>query len=365
MVTKEEFINYLKENLLDYLPDNIRDNSTLKIQEVVKGNDIKLTGVMISEKDSNISPTLYVDGYISDAQQGMPLEEIAQKITDSYLRARSEKINLVDIEKVRDLDQVKDMLVTKIINKDLSSEYLNDVPHKDFGDLAIITQIRLSAYEGNQASITIRDKMLESWGVSFDELIDIATKNDIKLSEPRLYPMNDIMTTILFGDNYEQDGFLPDMDKSSNGMFVFSTEDKVNGAKLLNQPELLEQVSEYLDCSLIILPSSIHETIIVPDNGFLDVDKSEISKMIQEINLNEVHPDEVLADHPFFYSKEEKMLYFEKDGEKINMLFTNKEQKEKPKESIKDKLNKAKEKSKATVKDSRDLPKKNKEMDLG
>jgi len=364
MVTKEEFINYLKENLLDYLPDNIRDNSTLKIQEVVKGNDIKLTGIMISEKDSNISPTLYVDGYISEAQQGMPLEEIAQKITDSYLRARSEKVNLIDVEKVTDFDQVKDMLVTKIINKDLSSEYLNDVPHKDFGDLAIITQIRLHAFEGSQASITVRDSMLNNWGVSLDDLIDIATKNDIKISEPRLYPMPDIISTILFGDNYEQESFLPDKESSSDKMYVFSTEDKVNGAKLLNQPELLEQIAEYLNSSLIILPSSIHETIIVPDNDSMEFDKCELSAMIKEINLSEVNPDEVLADHPIFYSKDEKMLYFDKDGEKVNMLFTSKAPKEKQREGIRDKLSKAKEKSEATKTNSRDLPKKNREMTL-
>ncbi len=361
MVTKDEFINYLKENLLDYLPDNIRDNSTLKIQEVVKGNDIKLTGVMISEKDSNISPTLYVDGYISEAQQGMPLEEIAQKITDSYLRARSEKCNLIDIERVSDFDQIKDMLVTKAINKDLSREYLKDVPHKEFGDLAIITQIRLAAFEGNQASITVRNDMMDRWGVSLDDMIAIATKNDLTISEPRLSPMQDILSTMMFGENFDQNTFLPE-DHSKEAMYVLSTEDKINGAKLLNQPELLEQISEFLDSDLIILPSSIHELIVVPDNGVMEFNEKEMTSMIRDINASEVHPDEVLADHPIHYSKDEKILFFEKDGERVNMLFTGKEDKAKAKESIRDKLNRGKLKSEATK--TKNVPKKNREMTI-
>lgn len=354
--TKNVFLDYLKDNLLDLLPKDIADNAHLRIEEVIKGNDLRLTGVMIHENDSNITPTIYIDRFIDRAEDGEDFHDLAQTIADRFMEARKEKFETFDLNRVTDFNEIKDRLVTKIINKDMSRDYLADIPYKEFGDLAIITQIKLDAKEGSQASITIRDEMLKRWDVDFDDVVNIATNNDLTKSTPRLYPMTNVLSSLMFGEDFEQNEFLPETKAETNPMYVFGTEDKVNGAKLLNQPKLLEQIADFLESDLILLPSSVHEIIVVPDNGSMHFDTDELTNMIGEINTNEVMPDDVLSGHPMFYSKDEKVLFFEKNGEKINMLFTSKD-----KDSIKDRLTRGKQKSIKTVNDSANAHKKNKE----
>lgn len=361
----QEFIEHIKDNLTDFLPEGISENATVSIQEVVKGNDQKLIGVAIHEPDRNVSPTIYIDSMMDEYKDGTPIDVLMGRIVDIYMEHRNPNQLNFDVSQITDYENIKDMLVTKAINKDLSSEFLETVPHKEFGDLAIICQIRLNEFEGNVASITVRDDLLRQWGKDFDEVMDVAVGNDLMVTEPKLVPMQAIMSSLMFGEEYEQDSFLPTNEEQGMPMFVLQTSDKINGAKLLNQPELMEQVAEFFDSDFIVLPSSIHEAIIIPqgENAF---SLSELGQMVRDVNGSEVNPDEVLSDHAYVYSKEEKALTFEKDGETITMKFTKeaKKQLEEPKkEGIKAKLKAGIEKSKEMDTKPK-VPKKEQEVSL-
>ncbi len=351
---KQDFIDYLKDHLLDHLPEDIAAKATVSIEEVIKGNDLRLTVVMISENDSNITPTIYVDGQIKEAQNGKEFSYLAQNIANRFMEARAVGFDDFDLNRVGDFNEVKNRLVTKIINRDMSRDYLSDIPYRQFGDLAIITQIKLDSSKESQASITIRDDMLKRWDVSFDDVIDIATKNDLEYSNPRLYPMKDVLSSMMFGEDLEQESFLPDHMDQDSPMYVFGTEEKIHGSKLLNQPELLDRIASFLESDLIVLPSSIHELIILPDNGTVTFNEEQLCSMISEINSTEVSPDDILSSHPMHYLKDEKVLFFEKDGEKINMLFT---RKDKDRVSIKDRLETGRQKSSETKSESRKIVK--------
>lgn len=360
---KQEFINYLEDNIVNFLSDRISDESVLSIQEVVKGNDQKLTGVSIHEPGNNISPTIYIDEMVEEYRNGADLDVLMARIADVYMDHRNpEHINF-DVSKVTDFENVKEMLVTKVVNSELSSEFLSNVPHKEFGDLSVFCQIRLDELaDGSVASITVKDDILEKWDVSFDEVMEIATSNDVTITEPKLVPMQALITGMMYGDEYEQEGFLPPKEEEPIPMFVLQTSDKYNGAKLLNQPELMEQIAEFLDSDFIVLPSSIHEAIIIPcaENSF---SMMELGQMVQDVNGSEVKPEEILSDHAYMYSKAEKVLTFEKDGEQVTMKFTKEVKKaleEPKKEGIKAKLKEGIDKSKAQ--DSKPkTPKKEKE----
>jgi len=344
----QEFINYLEDNIVNFLPEGISENATLSIQEVVKSNDLKQIGVAIHEPLTNVSPTIYVDSMIEEYRDGENIDVLMERIADIYMSHRDPKGLSFDVTQVTDFEIAKDMLVTKVINKELSNKFLENIPHKDFGDLAVICQIRLNEFDGNVASITVKEDMLNQWGKDFDEVMDIATNNDVKVTKPLLVPMQSVITGLMYGEEYMQDNFLPEREELDMPMFVLQTSDKLNGAKLLNQPELMEQVAEFFGSDFIVLPSSIHEAIIIPqgDNHF---SISELGQMVQDVNGSEVRPDEILSDHAYVYSKDEKVLTFEKDGEKISMKFTkeNKVMDEPKKEGVKAKLKEGMDKSNA------------------
>lgn len=339
---KQEFIDYAKDHLKDFLPGN-KEDIEVNVQEIVKSNDLKLTGLIINEPGKNMSPTIYIDSYVDEFRNGEDIDALIGNIADLYIDCNEPPELKSEVDKITDFDSIKDKLVTKIINTEFSSEYLKGIPHKEFGDLSVICQILLSENRGNTASVTIKDDLLKTWGKDFDEVIAIASENDLKITQPRLVPMQAMITQLMYGEDFKQEGFLPDREEEEIPMFVLGTDDKYNGAKLLNKPELLEQIAEFFGTDFIVLPSSIHESIIIPQTDDLPYDITELGKMVREVNGSEVRPEEVLSDHAYVYNKEQKVLCFEKDGETVNMRFT---KESKAKESIKDKLLEGSKKSK-------------------
>ena len=64
-----------------------------------------------------------------------------------------------------------------------------------------------------------------------------------------------------------------------------------------------------LNCSepiIIVLPSSIHELLILPDNGSMQL--SELEAMVREVNATQVAPEDRLSDKVQYYDRETKLL---------------------------------------------------------
>ena len=55
-----------------------------------------------------------------------------------------------------------------------------------------------------------------------------------------------------------------------------------------------------LGADYYVLPSSVHEVMIVPDDGGFD--SGELEEMVREINATQVAPEEVLSDHIYYYN---------------------------------------------------------------
>lgn len=58
--------------------------------------------------------------------------------------------------------------------------------------------------------------------------------------------------------------------------------------------------------SLYILPSSVHEVILLPDNG--EESPEELRRMIREVNREHVAPEEVLSDNLYYFDLAEKQV---------------------------------------------------------
>mgnify|MGYP006866166249 CR=1 FL=1 len=58
-----------------------------------------------------------------------------------------------------------------------------------------------------------------------------------------------------------------DIEAIENPMFCLTNTQKMNGASLLLQEDIRKQIGECLGSDYFVLPSSIHEVLILPDNG--------------------------------------------------------------------------------------------------
>ena len=67
--------------------------------------------------------------------------------------------------------------------------------------------------------------------------------------------------------------------------------------------KIAEQVGS---SSYYILPSSIHETIVVPFNDGMNVD--ELKNMVHEVNSTQVVADEILSDNVYVYDYDKHLI---------------------------------------------------------
>lgn len=81
----KDFIEQAKEKILDFLPEEFAD-ATVEINQVIKNNDCVLDGLSIKTENSNFAPTVYLNPYFEQIQQGIGVDlyDVLAQIADAY-----------------------------------------------------------------------------------------------------------------------------------------------------------------------------------------------------------------------------------------------------------------------------------------
>ncbi len=305
MMDFEEFKSEVTDQIKDYLPEKYAD-ATVDLQEVTKNNDTVLTGLLIRTEDSNIAPNIYLEKFFEQYQDGRDMSDILQNIAD--VRVEHEMAQGFDVSKITDFDQVKDHIICKLVNAEMNAEYLADKPHAIVEDLAVVYAVDLGGNESGHMSAPITNKLMEQYGVTPEELHDIAIHN-LAESQIEFKTMRDVLVEMMFPEGIEEGdprAFMLPPEEESPSMYVLSNSDKLNGAAAILDSKTMEDISEKLGGDFIVLPSSIHEVIVLPVSE--DMDRQTLEAMVQDVNAGQVAPEERLSDHVYMYDSQEKEL---------------------------------------------------------
>ncbi|SKA73445.1 hypothetical protein SAMN02745111_02461 [Eubacterium uniforme] len=317
------FIEYIREHILEYFPEGYA-NAEVTIKDVLKNNDNRRKGLFINV-DKNISPIIYLDDLYESYKNNESLEmgNICRIIYDTY---KSQEPDFI-VPDVKNFDAVKDKIVFKLINTENNKEFLKDVPSIQHLDMSAVFQIQLSP----EASIKVTDNIFNMWNISKDELGKIALENTKRIKQPKLVDMNSMLNEILGFVAFEKSSnpevnldsiaeadlkeFFDDniMNNMTIPLFVLISEDKVNGATCMLFEDDMKKIANALDKNFYIIPSSIHELIIIPDSELLD--PMEIKPMISEVNSTCVELTDKLSDNLYKFDKEEMKLKIVKTEE--------------------------------------------------
>ena len=329
MMDCDEFKEKVKDNIKNYLPMQY-EKANVSLQSVVKNNDVQLTGLMIRLEENNIAPFIYLDRYYEQYQNGMELPDIMKDIAE--LRVSSEQSVKLDISRITDFNQVKDNIICKLINGDMNEEYLADKPYTQIEDMAVIYVIDLgSGAEGHMSSPITYD-LMKRYGVDTQMLHEIAIHNLAK-SEIVFKSMKDALMEIMFPDGVPEEDPLAEILSAEDEipMYVLSNAEKLNGAASVLDKDTMETISEMLGGDFVVIPSSIHEVIILPMDD--NVDKDELEGIIREVNTGQVAPEERLSYHAYQYDsgkhalmrmdkKEELAIQQQQDNQQNNHMHT-------------------------------------------
>ena len=285
MLNEKEFYQYVEANILNYLPE--MEGKKVMVQRVKRNNQISMMGLSIGETKNYLVPVLYLEIFYQNYLRGQELSDTMKDIARIY---RGHQVGFyLDEDKVSDYEYIKKNLFYRIINYEKNKELLKYTPHERFLDLAVT--YRWAAYRNHDgmASALVRNKELLMWGISKDQMMKDARENTEKIFPPVMRKIQSVLPIHIIEEE------IP--------LFVMSNGDYMNGASVILYKDVLRDFAKYMEHDLYILPSSIHEVIILLDNEYAKAPE-ELARMVRETNRIVVDREEILSDHVYYYDRE-------------------------------------------------------------
>ncbi len=302
-MNKDEFYKMIQDEILEYMPEEFK-NYTVRIDEVNKTGDVRLHGVCLIKGDNGAAPILYLEPYFEMYQEGMEKDRLLHSIADQYcdIVRNAPVIDTPDLS----FENIKDNLRVRLVYNRTNYNYLAEHVYKDVGCgycLVVYADFSDKLFDG--AIINIRKDMLHQYDLNESELIKAAVEGSIKNCPARLSYIEDALFSVMIGE--EKDNLL-DHDKInlSGGVLVLTTEDNFAGAAALFYPGVKEKIAELLDWDYFVLPSSVHEVLLIPSDGRFSA--KELAMMVRSVNANEVSKEEQLGNRVLFYDRDDKEL---------------------------------------------------------
>lgn len=289
-MTYHQFVNEVERKVKGCVAENVM----VRTHVAIKNNSCERRGIMMAEKGINISPTIYLEEYYKEFLNGEPLEQIAKSILACYEQIRFRQS--WETAFIQSFDDIKRFIVYKVINRDRNEELLKHVPFREVVDLAIVCYVLLRLNNGHTATLLIRDEHLKLWNVTKEEVFKEAEKNVKKLLPAKLSCMKDVLASMIGLEEESEEDF----------MYVMSNEENSFGAVCIFYDGVLEMVYHTIRENFYIIPSSVHEVIILAES--MAPKKKEIEDTIRDINETQVEDEEVLSDHVYYYNAQTKTL---------------------------------------------------------
>lgn len=190
-------------------------------------------------------------------------------------------------------ESIKDKLFLDCIPADAARSI--DVVYRLYGDIALYCRILVEKHADRIDSICVDRKLLESFGLSEDELFKAALESAPVVMPAKLFPAEQVLH------------FDEEEETESNAMMMLTTSAVMFGASTLFYPGMLASIADQLGGSYFILPSSRSELIIVKESE--SIDPKELQNMVYNVNRSPLVSDtDFLSDSVFYYNKQKNCL---------------------------------------------------------
>ena len=268
-------IKFYMENIVDELRENHKDLEFEGIV-VVKNNNTKLHGIVIREYGNNVAPTIYVEQYY---HKNVPVSNAAVDIYEVYMAHR---VDNLDMGFFAEYENIKGKLKAKLVNA--SNKDVAGISAERYGydDLKIVPYVFIDEMNG---SVTVLPKHLDVWGVDIETVVEQALENikdDIKIVT---------MGHFVGKQMGAPDEVIEEMMPGISDFLVVSNSKYLNGA--IAAIVASDLIKEKMNGDYVVIPSSIHEIIVV--NKELKA-SNDLVNMVKEVNASCVEPADRLSD---------------------------------------------------------------------
>lgn len=293
-----QFLTDVKERVEAFFGGTVKG----EICPSVKNNGVTVTGLMLKGEEERVAPNFYLDRQFVEWMRGLcTLEDISEKICGAYQEEIKKNSNL--ISKIRfEWEDFRRNVFMRLVNKEKNRELLETIPYQEFLDLAVVYYYSVKISDDVLGTLIVTKEHLDLLGITEEELHQAAKSNCERFQPAKIRCMEDLLYDLgrkIGVEVYEARACHP-------FLFVMTNAKGMFGAVSMVFEEELECFAKRIGTSFFILPSSVHEVILVPDREEFCVEY--FANMVKEINETQVEVTEVLSDSIYFYDMEEKNI---------------------------------------------------------
>ncbi len=300
----------------EQLRENLGMEASVETISVQKNNGVVLQGITIRRKGDKVVPTIYLEKFYEDYLEGREMEDILEEFLDVY--ETYEDAPTPDFEFFGSYEEVRDRLGVKLINREKNTALLADMPYVEFLDLAVVFYCLIDSPLTGTATVLVKNSHLDKWKVTIDTLYQDALRNAERMLPGSIRTMEEILAQMILEEKEsvwewngkeaelfpKLEGFIERNQARSGGqipLLILTNSRRYFGASCLLYQDLLEKFAGELGEDFFILPSSVHEVILLPEKHVKN--KERLFQMVSEVNRTQLEPEEVLSDAVYYYDR--------------------------------------------------------------
>lgn len=300
----ETFMESIKKHIKEYLPESYQD-AQVTIREQQKLNNRYMGLTVIRPGDDRIPTINLTDLYRQSYENPrFRITDVLEQISQ-IIQREPERF---DVSRLTQYKEAKKHLFMRVSNIEENLQVLDNVPYVERADLAITFHIAVEENEAGRASAIVTNNMMENFGVTRNQLYKDALENSSFIAPVMIDNLGELVGRMEIEEMEARGASEEEIRKAEeriyvesqyNPMFVVTNETLLYGGSAIFYPGVMDELGEVLNGDFFILPSSVHETLVVPDNGRISC--HELKAMVMAINEKEVAPEDRLADEVYHY----------------------------------------------------------------
>ncbi len=301
-----DFTNFCEE--LKRRVEETVEGCEAELRSVVKNNGTEFRSITIRKGEESILPTIYLEAFYREYKRGMPIGKVVEELVRVYEKNRNPWPDGLDFS----FGGIREKIAFRVVNYEKNIRLLEKMPHVRVDEWAICFECVISREGGNVGAVRIDEQMQKEWDISLATLIELANANTFRLIPSKVEPIEDVLAGLILSELSEKEGadgeekakelvdeVLDPKNRKGLPMYVLSNALNHYGAtSVLNIP-FMDKVREKLKEDFFILPSSVHELILIPVSAAPEEEK--LLGMVREVNEKEVPEEDFLADGVYRY----------------------------------------------------------------
>ena len=294
-----------KNTIMDLVSKEVEDRGLEGISmklTTVESPDGMTDRLMVSVDDSKMSMAFRLKEIYQSVEDGEDIDHAVYKMVNtiedniSFVKEKEQDVKSF----ISDYEKVKDNTYLRLIPGD--SPILKSTPHRMIEDMALVVNVHLDSFsdEHGKSCVVVTKPLMEMYGVDEAQLFADAEKNSLA-NEPIVFkPLLDMVKDLISKDE------IPNPEDVGIVTYIATNQSGFQGAAVAGYPDFCEKAAEAIGGSFYMLPSSVHEFILIKDDGTPKA--KDLNRMIKNVNETVLEPRDVLAAQCYHYDAKAKVL---------------------------------------------------------